>query len=564
MSGAYDLERTPLDALLYMLLSILLYSLFPLIGVFGTAQISGFTFAGLGHVLSAIVSLAGAVALSRRLGGYGIRALVADLRADRRALSQAVQSGVVNYLSHAFLFVSFVFISKAAATVIFEAWPVLAVYLLAILAHTRAGPKPAAVLDGRVFFLSVVAFLGLVIIVAGNPQNGDATGGLLQALNSRDGQIGLALAALSAVCMAYSVALGRNTRLYVEDRYGACETGADEVNRALLASAATKVFGALGFLATIPFLPDFGGEILTMSGETWGWVLFNGVVIVTLGSLSYREALARSQRLELAILWYTTPVVALAWLWLAGVETLTLSVGVGATLIVSANALLHMRADTSPAFVGVFLGVGATGAIVTMTEAYALEAYLTRASLVDLVALPVGFIGILGGFLLQRVNALHSEAQFCTISLIDHLREAREDVSRDTVVALIENRHALPAEQRDHARRLYLARLSVIRPGELLVMWSLGLFCAVAITLFRSPNIIGDALAVITSASLAYILLHLTFDSRVRLERMINDMLSDNLHTELSKQNRWSLVVIAIVGAALLALSHLGHVTAPT
>ena len=547
----------------FMLVSILLYSLFPLVGVFGTVEVSGFAFAGLGHVLSAAVSIAGAVYLSRGGECYNLHALVRDFRADRVALREAVLSGVVNYLSHAFLFVSFAYISKASATVVFEAWPVLAVFFLVAFARDFTGQgrkRRTEPIGARVYFLSLVAFLGLIVIMAGDLRTQDGATGWAELLQSRDAQIGVTLAVLSAVFMAWSVALGRNTRLFVEHRYGHCRGTAAELNRALIASAATKVFGALGFALTIPFVPGIVSGIAGMGAETWGWVIVNGVVIVTIGSLTYREALARTDRMEIAILWYTTPVFALMWLWLAGVEALTITVGVGALLIVSANALLHMRADTSPAFVGVFLSVGVTGVIVTMTSPMALEGFVGDASLLDLVALPVGFIGILAGFLLQRISALHAEARHSALRLIDHVAAQGRRVEVAGVLAMIEARQDLPEAVQVHARRLRLGRIPIIRPGELLVMWTLGTFAVVCITLFRAESVIGDALAVLTSASLVYIVLHLSFDARIRPEQVIDTMLRKEYDAALSRQNAAALVVIGVVSLAILVLSHLGHV----
>lgn len=351
----------PYLPVLFMLTSIFLYSLFPLVGMFGTNDLSGFAFAGLSHFLSALVSVAGAVWLSRHLGGYSLKSLVHEFRQDRIALRQAIASGAVNYLSHAFLFVSFAYISKASATVMFEAWPVLAVFFLVALARNNSNTtekKSKKPIESRVYFLSAVAFLGLIVIMSGDLKSMDGTAGFAEVINSRDVQIGIVLAILSAVFMAYSVALGRNTRVFVEERFGYCDGGLSELNRALIASAATKVFGALGFVLTIPFVSGMLPSMAAMGAESWGLVVFNGVVIVTIGSLTYREALARTNRAELAILWYTTPVFALLWLWLIGGENLTAEAGVGALLIISANALLHFRAYTTPVLVGVFLIAG--------------------------------------------------------------------------------------------------------------------------------------------------------------------------------------------------------------
>lgn len=555
----------PYLPVLFMLVSIFLYSLFPLVGVFGTDEVSGFVFAGLSHFLSAIVSVAGAVWLSRNSDCYNLTLLVRDFWQDRIALRQAIASGAVNYLSHAFLFVSFTFMSKASATVVFEAWPVLAVFFLVALARNSpktVEKKSREPIGARVYFLSLVAFLGLIVIMAGDLQTMNGAAGFFDIINSRDSKIGLFLAILSAVFMAYSVALGRNTRIFVEHKYGNCEGKGAELNRALIASAATKIFGALGFLLTIPFVPGMLPSMVAMGAESWGWVVLNGVIIVTIGSLTYREALARTNRVELAILWYTTPIFALMWLWLIGGESLTATVGIGALLIVSANALLHMRADTTPAFVGVFLSVGITGVIVIMTSPMSMQGFVNDVSLLDLVALPVGFIGIFGGFLLQRISQLHADARHSSLYLIDYLATNQPRIYVRDVLALIEHRPDMPVEVQNHIRQLRLAQFPVIRSGELLVMWTLGLFSVVCITLFRAESVIGDTLAVMTSASLVYIVLHLSFDAKVRLEQIIDTMLRKEYDTELQMQNTWSLVIIGAVSVAIIVISYVGHLDA--
>ncbi|OUD09628.1 hypothetical protein BVC71_07255 [Marivivens niveibacter] len=547
-------------AIAFMLIAVLLYSLFPLVGVFGTVKVSGFVFAGMGHCLSAAVSIGGTVWLTRRRKGYNLKSLSKSLLGDRRVLFQAVQSGVINYLSHACLFASFVYISKATASIVYEIWPIIALFFLAVTHPQWSKGTRWAALDRRIWFLSFAAFVGLVIIVIDASQLKVDPMDPFRFILSREGKIGLTLAALSAIFMAYSVALGRNIRLYVEEQYGGCEATVDQINRALLASAATKVFGAVGFVLTIPFLPNAVHELANLEAETLGWAVLNGVVIVTLGSLSYREALARSAQVELTIMWYLTPVIALLWLWLAGVETLTITVGVGATLIVSANALLQMRSDTTPAFIGVFLSVAITGALVTLSDPFTTVVLFEDFNLIDLVALPVGFIGILGGFLLQRLSDLQSQSHLNAMALVDYAQRKDPNVDVDTVCDMIKGRASLPEELQHHARELMVAEAPVIRAGELLVMWSLSAFCILMIVLFRADNIVGDTLAITVVPSLTYILLHLTFDARTDLRSVVMKVLCGADHLANVRQSVWSLVIIGVVGMTLVALNLLKHI----
>lgn len=75
---------------------------------------------------------------------------------------------------------------------------------------------------------------------------------------------------------------------------------------------------------------------------------------------------------------------------------------------------------------------------------------------------------------------------------------------------------------------------------------------------------IGDALAVMTSASLVYIVLHLSFDARVHLKQVVETMLRKEYDTELKMQNIWSMIVIVVVSVAILVISYFGHLDTAT
>lgn len=549
----------------FMLVSVMLYSMFPLVGVYGTVAVSGFVFAGVAHILSAAVSFGGAASIAAPDSDYRISRVALLFWQDKTALRHAVIAGVINYLSHAFLFVAFAFNSKLVATMIYEFWPVLSLFCLVFLSRkfeTDGVRKDPEKLGGRVYFLSLVAFLGLLVIMfaGGLP---DVQGSTIQFFGSIV-WVGIILAAFSTVFMALSVVYSRNTRLFVEQHYKDCTTIKKQVHRALLASAATKIFGVLTFFVTLPFVPDGFLSLLRADLETWGWMFVNGVLIVTLGSLAYREALARTARVEITILWYTTPVFALLWFWLAGIESISPVILLGAVLIVSANALLNMKADTSPAFVGMFLSVSLTGLVVTLTEPMMLDGMTQGASLLDLVALPVGLIGILGGFLLQRISQQQAIAQYDCLHLIDHVAAQKQERSAAVVLELINSPANQPEELQKPIRRLRLTQSSVIRPGELLVMWVLGVFSILCITLFRTDSIIGTSLAVLTNASISYIVLHLSFDSRVKPEQVIATLANEKYGQDLHRQNIMSLVVIMLVCVSILfldlpGLQHLGQ-----
>jgi drug/metabolite transporter (DMT)-like permease len=189
----------------------------------------------------------------------------------------------------------------------------------------------------KTYILSAIAFIGFFIITFNDFQE------MRSITLSSDLLKGISLALASAFLMAYSVSLGRNTRLFIEEKYGASTTKISDINRAFIASAATKCFGMIGFLLTLPFLPSSSSTMLTMGTEAWFWVFFNGIVVVTLGSLTYREALARTNRPEIAIFWYLTPIFALIWLWAFNIESLSYSLLFGALLIISSNILLYIK-----------------------------------------------------------------------------------------------------------------------------------------------------------------------------------------------------------------------------
>jgi pilus assembly protein TadC len=82
-------ESTPL---VFILISVFLYSLFPLIGVFGTMHVSGFVFSGLSHTLSALLSIFVSLWLSLKVCKIDVKNLFHEFIQDKVALRQAAIS----------------------------------------------------------------------------------------------------------------------------------------------------------------------------------------------------------------------------------------------------------------------------------------------------------------------------------------------------------------------------------------------------------------------------------------------------------------------------------------
>lgn len=506
---------------LFMLLSVFAYSLFPIIGAVVIDRVPAFLFIGLSH---------GAAFIALALVFIGLTSAAAPGRFDRRRIVAGARaelipilfSGVVNAASHALLFQSFVYINKAAATIIYEIWPILVVLLIQRMmagVYQRAG-----VTD---YLLGLMAFSGLVIVTVSQPSvtnaiQSDAIGSLA-GLFEQDLLLGLACALGAAVTMAVSTALDVKINRRFE---GAMPFTASPV----FAQTLIKIPSTLGALAIFALLnaaagesdPGFGALVAGISAVDWGLALATGAGVIALGAVSYHWANAATASPMINVLWYLTPVLSLIWFAQFGLAEITPAIAVGAIMIIAANLLLSVKAERSAAYAATVVALALTAVYTFFVPGLGYEDYL------ELLAVVTGFYAILAAFLLDRLAKKGAELEDLILKTFEIMDEterldparkialqrqvidfADRRVDRRSLQPLLETADALSARGSitlEYAlRRIALAKLNLFAFSEMMVLWLLGGFAVAAAAVFRTDELVGDLTAVVLGCAVVFL-----------------------------------------------------------
>ena len=313
--------------ILWMMFSVFTWSLYPLVGVWGTDTLNIFEyvmFAGLISVFFSYLFFKCIPAKGKKIN------MPRFLDLDFKTKKEIIIGSLLGMLSFVSLLGSFQFMSRAGATIIFEIWPILVMFISPFFIQ-KAWEK----ISRRDYIFSFLSLVGIVIITFPEFQTDIFTS------VTHWTQYGILLLPLfGGICMAFSSALKARASHQLEIK--------DSPMASLL--LVQTYFGFFSALATIPFILFWPDKESVYTWQNIGGVFFVGFVIYTLGNLAYTHALLRSSKSNIVVLWYLVPVLSVVWLWLAGETEITPYIILGSGFIISANLVTTIKADTSKAY----------------------------------------------------------------------------------------------------------------------------------------------------------------------------------------------------------------------
>ena len=261
--------------------------------------------------------------------------------------------------NYALFFWSTRYVDVAVSAALYELWPLALVVTLARCDYPRAGSARREITLQKKA-LMVVAFFGLVLVILG--QSGVTAGALSEflPLGLFGALIALLSAALAGAYPALSIVYG--DALHCEhmrsakrpDRTTSQETDIDERENlwftavGITASSlmAVPVNVAISVVGSGSEAFDPGGRQLLM-GLIHGFLL--GCVVVASGTLFVRLANLNSDDLGVNAILYATPVLALAWLAIAGISLPRIDLFLaGAALVLASNVMIQSRQEIGP------------------------------------------------------------------------------------------------------------------------------------------------------------------------------------------------------------------------
>ena len=259
------------------------------------------------------------------------------------------------------------FIDTALVTVITAGW------LILFVAYQRRYDRDSRYRRmGQDWLLMGIAMSGVALVTLSQ------SGGITTEGGSRL-LWGVLLAAASAVCSSW---VSFRFKLGAELCYtGHGSTGGtsdkqkkDELACVLAVSIVTTTPGGIlgGLLIGLTFFPAHTGPGKYLGGFVLGpvvWVIVVGIA-VALGAIAFRYANLQTTNLGVNAMQYVLPVLALVWL--ASFATVTVMrpefLWVGATAVISVNALINFRSEDRAGFKWLILSLLAFGFVVYMRD----------------------------------------------------------------------------------------------------------------------------------------------------------------------------------------------------
>lgn len=436
-----------LKPFLLMMLSVFLFSIYPVLAAKGLALNDPIPFLFATHLACAAFSfLCGFAALKKKYGGKKIKG--GALPPDGRTWGCVAATGAVAALNHTCLMYAFLKIPMTGATIIYEVWPILAAWLMPLL--VVKGWKQVRRLD---YVFGLLAIAGIAFIMGA--ENPDIILALdLSALRAMDPDrlTGYGLAFAASIGVAVSTTLRRNVTRAIKERHGGDLLLATYLSSGLTRAAALPVFIVLYFV-----LPHGGGK--GFAPETLPLACFTGIAVHLMGSVCYVLSILKSPNPAIPVPDFLAPVMAVAWLCLFGYSGITDFAIIGGLFVITANLLVTVRAEEGFAYTASILTLLLSGTYCYFTTGEELGDFY------DAISVSAVFYAILIAFAWDRVlnRTKHEEQLTLNIAYgIEGLRRKAKGKSAPLEALARETGAIMTTSDRDIIRAAY-ARILAAR-----------------------------------------------------------------------------------------------------
>jgi drug/metabolite transporter (DMT)-like permease len=319
--------RNEAHAIGLILLSALAYSLLPVLGAYSLESLSPPIYVAKSFfqyaILQACVWIVVRLAFRKENAGSS-----RYIRHDPRTYATIIISGILIAASYTFLFTSFYMVNKAGASVLYEAWPILVTVGLPLFMRRRFERLTAV--D---FGYLALAFVGIILVIGGSADTETTTHG-----PSRDRSntiLGYMLAVSSGVTMAIAVIM--KTHLMK-----ALALNRTAIPVVVQVEATHRLAGGIVLLALAFMVTD-----VTLADMLRVDVSTAFAVVELVGASAFWFAIIATRRSIINLLWYLAPMLAVLWLNLLGLSTVSGSIVLGGALIIIANVLAQRRSNNA-------------------------------------------------------------------------------------------------------------------------------------------------------------------------------------------------------------------------
>lgn len=541
----------------YMMFSVLCWSLFPLLSAWGVNQLGVFDYIFWTYVVGLIASWG----LMRVTPGYSAVKNLSVRKLPRGVLFEIFVGCLTVLLSFACLLKSFAYMSKAGATVIFEIWPVIAMYITPLL--IRRGYSK---ISRRDIGFSLLAFIGVAFLMYPEVQ--------------KSGNIFICEGSLCYVVLPLIGGMLMAIASVVKSRVSHTLENKKFPIASLLR---VQVFFSAGVtLLAIPFMLFFPQDVHSVyTPQAIAGVVFIGLFIHTLGNISYTLAVLGSKKSNIVVLWYLMPIFSVIWLWLAGESKITSFIVLGSIYIITSNLIMTVKADRSTAYSAALVMMLLGGTYVFFTDGLSMtQNYISN--FYDAISVPIVFYTILVAFMMDRLIRSDRQEEAAAIKVINYIDDMADKLKGRSpdyiahVVAMVSTNDAAAVNLHYRAVRnagekamaginndldeLAVSKVRQTSFAEVFILTLVGLLIIATAMVFRPTDIVGDSFAVVLSLTIVFIFfMVLDLHNKRRefyLQREANGhrTLAASTTQDLTAERAISLVLILFILAAYIGL----------
>ncbi len=541
---------------LYMMFSVLSWSLFPLLSAWGINQLGIFDYIFWTYVVGLIATYG----LFRTSSGYKAVKGFDVQHLSKRVIFEIFVGCITVLLSFACLLTSFAYMSKAGATVIFEIWPIIAMYITPLL--IKRGWSKISLRD---LGFSALSFVGVAFLMYPEVQKGGnifiCDGGLCHVMLPLVGGVFMAIG---------SVMKSRVSHLFENKKHPVASL------------LKVQVFFSIGVvLLAIPFMLFFPQEHSTYTPQNIAGILFIGLFIHTLGNVSYTLAVLRSTKANIVVLWYLMPIFSVIWLWLAGESTITSFIILGSIYIITCNLVMTVKADSSIAYSAAIVTMLFGGTYVYFTDGLTMTAnYISN--FYDAIQVPIVFYTILVAFMMDRLIRSDKQEEACAIKVINYIDDIADKLKGHSpeyirhVVAMVSTNNRRDIDRHYRAVRnagekalsginndldeLAVSKIRGASFAEVFILMLIGILTIVTALTFRPTDIVGDSFSIVLSLTVAFIFFTVVDLQNKRREFYLqrddagHRSIAAGLTQDMTSERAISIVLILFVLAAFLGL----------
>ncbi len=552
-----------------LFLSVILFSLYPLLASIGLQHTNPIFFLLAAHGCCAAFALS----YGKLLHGKAYitaKKLPALFSFDTRTWGTVVATGLSSAINHTCFLFALLQTSKIGATMIYETWPIIALWLAPAL--IPKGWNNVRIAD---YVFGLLAVLGGIFVIAAG--NRDALLALdihiLQHIDPVKLQ-GYALAAIGSIGVAISTVLRRRVTKALRQQHND-----DLLLATYLSTGITRLAALPVFVLMMVALQDHTAMQSGMDINGFLLAAATGIAVHLLGSVSYVISLLKNPDPVIPVPDFLAPILSVLWLVLLGYDGLTDFAVIGGLCIISANLLVTVRAEDGFAYTASILTLLLGGIYCYLTTPTEMNSFY------DAISVSAVFYAILIAFAWDRVleRGKHEEALILDIAYgIEGLKNQTGKSIEKTIEQLTQHIQSIlhtadriaigkayravcqlrvDAKLPDESRRLFhdldnliLSKTKDIMLSEIVLLCLIGGVTFFGILSHRPQGLWPDMMAFIMAGAIVFIFFAIFDQLSTRKKSLINTDPDSPclLHTDFfQSRNEFKLVTIILIAVML-------------